>query len=649
LRAKDVLYAIHHRPVPMRATSRPIVGVLVAFAAMWARAYADETAQHFRDADCARLARPIRATCALASQNELPALVEIGRRFASGNGVDRDATQAARAFRLAADQGHPLARYELGVLTEEGRGVVRDQERATQLFRLAAQQGLAEAQLRLAAQYQLGRGVAQDYREAVAWLIRAADQGNARALTMLGQAHEDGLGIDQDFTRAAALYQQAAELGDAEAHWHLGALLEHGRGVARNLEAAALHYQRAAERRIAPAQNALAAMYRDGRGVARNLEAAALHYQRAAERRIAPAQNALAAMYRDGRGVARNDNEALRLFREAAGRGLPAAQFNLAQMLERNPAALVEAIRWYRSAAASGVHQAETEIDRLLAAAAAPRAPQPAPTPSADAVDRHSENLFWQTALQLGAAPPFEDYLRRWPRGQFASLAQAQLARLRAPSTQPQASGEAEAAGQWSRDAAALHLFGYLADATAAAGGEAARAAIRRFQIHEGGEPTGSLTDAQRAQLQSWAQNLQTILVAPPVSPAGIAATALGRRDPRFRRGWQHENGQGAARDDAEAVYWYRLAAADGSREALNNLGLRYARGQGVAARDIATAFMLWRAAAVRGDANAAFNLAAAYERGIGVAAAPEAARRWYAVARDAGSQEARNALARLR
>lgn len=601
----------------MRAASTKIYCVLVAGAAIAASAEAQSTAEPFRDADCARLARVLRPTCQLATQNQLPALVELGRAFALGRGAERDDARAARAFRLAAEQGDAQARYELGILTEEGRGGERDVELAGQLFRQAAQQGLAEAQLRLATQYQRGRGVAQDYREAMVWLTRAAAQGNAAALAALGQAHEDGLGTEQDYARAAELYRQAAELGHAEAHWHLGALFEHGRGVARDLERAA---------RL---------------------------YQQAAGHRIAPAQNALGAMHRDGRGVPRNEAEAVRLFREAAGLGLPAAQFNLAQMLERNPATRAESLRWYRSAAAGGVRQAEAEIDRLLAAASS--APQPQTPPATDAVDRHSENLFWQTALQIGTAAPFEEYLRRWPRGQFVSLAQAQLARLAQPpaqaapaqATQPQASPEPS--GRWQREAAALRLLGYLTDQGAAAGSDAAVAAIRRYQLHEGAQPAGALTDAQRDQLLAWAEILRTVLVAPAASPAGIAKTTLGSRDARFRRGWQHETGQGAARDDAEAVYWYRLAAADGSREALNNLGLRYARGQGVAARDIATAFMLWRAAAVRGDANAAFNLATAYERGIGVAADLAMARIWYAAARDAGNPEARHALARLR
>ncbi|PKP78978.1 MAG: hypothetical protein CVT81_01420 [Alphaproteobacteria bacterium HGW-Alphaproteobacteria-3] len=41
-------------------------------------------------------------------------------------------------------------------------------------------------------------------------------------------------------------------------------------------------------------------------------------------------------------------------------------------------------------------------------------------------------------------------------------------------------------------------------------------------------------------------------------------------------------------RDDAEAVRWYRLAAAQGDADAQNNLGVMYAEGQGVPRDNVA-------------------------------------------------------------
>ena len=65
-----------------------------------------------------------------------------------------------------------------------------------------------------------------------------------------------------------------------------------------------------------------------------------------------------------------------------------------------------------------------------------------------------------------------------------------------------------------------------------------------------------------------------------------------------------YANGEGVARDYAEAVRWYRKAAEQGHAVAQNKLGVRYARGEGVA-RDYAEAVRWYRKAAEQGDVEA--------------------------------------------
>ena len=43
-----------------------------------------------------------------------------------------------------------------------------------------------------------------------------------------------------------------------------------------------------------------------------------------------------------------------------------------------------------------------------------------------------------------------------------------------------------------------------------------------------------------------------------------------------------YENGEGVAKDDVEAVKWYRKAAEQGDAYAQHNLGLAYSYGSGV-------------------------------------------------------------------
>jgi TPR repeat protein len=55
--------------------------------------------------------------------------------------------------------------------------------------------------------------------------------------------------------------------------------------------------------------------------------------------------------------------------------------------------------------------------------------------------------------------------------------------------------------------------------------------------------------------------------------------------------------GIGTARDHAEALRWYRLAAENGNSDAQSNLGVIYAQGEGVV-RDHAEAVRWYRLAA---------------------------------------------------
>ncbi len=67
------------------------------------------------------------------------------------------------------------------------QGVAQDHAEAARLFRLAADQGVASAQFNLDIMFADGRGVAQDHAEAARWYRLAADQGHASALKALSK------------------------------------------------------------------------------------------------------------------------------------------------------------------------------------------------------------------------------------------------------------------------------------------------------------------------------------------------------------------------------------------------------------------------------------------------------------------------------
>jgi hypothetical protein len=72
-------------------------------------------------------------------------------------------------------------------------------------------------------------------------------------------------------------------------------------------------------------------------------------------------------------------------------------------------------------------------------------------------------------------------------------------------------------------------------------------------------------------------------------------------------------------RDDVQAVAWFRKAAMQGESTAQYNLGLLYAKGQGVK-KDYAQAIAWWRKSAAQGNEDAQFKLGVVYHTGQGVA-----------------------------
>jgi hypothetical protein len=68
--------------------------------------------------------------------------------------------------------------------------------------------------------------------------------------------------------------------------------------------------------------------------------------------------------------------------------------------------------------------------------------------------------------------------------------------------------------------------------------------------------------------------------------------------------GWVYENGLGVARDDGQAVSWYRKAADAGQPTGMYNLGTMYETGRGVT-KDLQQAIAWYRKASEAGSADA--------------------------------------------
>jgi TPR repeat protein len=117
-----------------------------------------------------------------------------------------------------------------------------------------------------------------------------------------------------------------------------------------------------------------------------------------------------------------------------------------------------------------------------------------------------------------------------------------------------------------------------------------------------------------------------------------------GSAEAQTALGLMYENGQGVARDDAQAALWFGKAAEQGASLAQYNLGNLYREGRGVA-KDAAQAASWYRAAAERGLVNGQFNLALTYLHGDGSPYNPAQAAYWFRKAAEQGDSAAQNDL----
>lgn len=102
----------------------------------------------------------------------------------------QDAAQKVQLFQQAANLGHLDAMLHLGFAYEYGNGISKNAYEAAKWFRKAAEQGNAGAQDRMAYYYDKGFGVERDLDKAIEWCQRANNQNFPDAARHLRQLEE---------------------------------------------------------------------------------------------------------------------------------------------------------------------------------------------------------------------------------------------------------------------------------------------------------------------------------------------------------------------------------------------------------------------------------------------------------------------------
>ena len=149
----------------------------------------------------------VLASVIVAAQTPVE-LYELGRRFASGDGVALDPAAAYVCFQRCAALADPPCEVwaALGESLQHGLGVAPDGVEAVRLYRIGAAADDRCALFKLGQCLLLGLGTEPDAAAGVALLSSAVARGCVEALPQLAFAFQTGRGIRADTAHAVALY-----------------------------------------------------------------------------------------------------------------------------------------------------------------------------------------------------------------------------------------------------------------------------------------------------------------------------------------------------------------------------------------------------------------------------------------------------------
>jgi len=190
---------------------------------------------------------PFEKRLKLASVGDEDAQLSVGVAYETGDKAKASKTEAAKWYRMAADQGNIEAKFRLARLLQEGEGgVKKDLKAAFNLYQEAAAAGNIEAQNWLGYSYEYGLGVDVDNAKAAEWYKKSADAGLAIGQNNLGLLYLNGRGVQRDYDQAFKLFDEASKKGDAWAINNLGGMYEMGWGTKTNKAIALQLYGQAA-------------------------------------------------------------------------------------------------------------------------------------------------------------------------------------------------------------------------------------------------------------------------------------------------------------------------------------------------------------------------------------------------------------------
>jgi uncharacterized protein len=180
--------------------------------------------------------------CKIASASSRRAMYQLGRAYIA----NKQMSEAAAAYRKAADKGSTTAMVELGVMLANGMDVAKDERAARKLFERAGQAGNPRGVTNLAVLSERSGGAPMDPVKSRALLAKAAEGNSPEARYQLGLMMQGGVGGPKDDAGARTLFEKAAAQDHAGALERMGAFAQSGRGGPQDSSAAKSYYEKAA-------------------------------------------------------------------------------------------------------------------------------------------------------------------------------------------------------------------------------------------------------------------------------------------------------------------------------------------------------------------------------------------------------------------
>ncbi len=303
-----------------------------------------------------------------AEKGDAKAQHELGKRYADGNGVEKNDVTAFGWLEKSATAGNVEAMYLVGKSFGSGLGVPKDEEKSKQWIKKSAEGGHADGQFlhaktfgstgRQTLIYGVKNEQKENARQYLEWLEKAVKQNHLEAKYALGMTHllgsfedwdtnSEKKVIDGDSDKGFPLLKESADAGYWQAQWAMAVLYQSGFGKLKaNKDESDKYWKALAEQTDPSIQNSIGNLYHQGNK--QYYKAGKSKYQgreldfdgtnkvafewfgKAAEKGDRHALNSLGTMYRDGVGVYKDDQKALEFFKKSAEKGHHAAMRELA-------------------------------------------------------------------------------------------------------------------------------------------------------------------------------------------------------------------------------------------------------------------------------------------------------------------------------